>query len=75
MEHKWSKPQNKSQYFRNSREENIWSQCPDDDLPELKKKFDKKRFGCRKVEGIVKVLNANFEEVLYIYSTSYLIGY
>ena len=50
MEPKWN-PQNKAQYFKNGREENIWSQCPDDDLPELKKKFDKKRFGCRRVEG------------------------
>lgn len=46
---KWN-PQNKSSYL-NGRVEDVWSQCPDDDLPQLKKEFDKKRFGRRRVEG------------------------
>ncbi|CAB4012698.1 Hypothetical predicted protein [Paramuricea clavata] len=45
MEAKWD-PQNKSQYMKGI-EENIWRECPDRHIPELKREFDKKRFGCR----------------------------
>lgn len=44
------KPQNKSQYL-NGRDKSVWSMCPEDKLPQLKKEYDKKRFGWRKVEG------------------------
>jgi hypothetical protein len=45
MEPKWD-PRNKSQYLKGIKE-NIWRECPDQYIPELKKEFDKKRFGWR----------------------------
>jgi hypothetical protein len=45
MEAKWN-PQNKSQYLKGTGE-NVWSECPDEYLPQLKKEYDKKRFGPR----------------------------
>ena len=50
MENNNWKPQNKSQYSK-GRDESVWSMCPEDKLPQLKKKYDEKRFGWRKVEG------------------------
>ena len=45
MDSKWD-PKNKSDYLKGV-EDNEWSHCPDEHLAQLKKQFDKKRFGLR----------------------------
>ena len=42
MNTRWN-PRNKSEFLKGT-EQNVWRNCPDEYLPQLKKEYDKKRF-------------------------------